>query len=121
MLFRSGYADYDVNILLEHLQRNDHGLRRLVLDQTLTPTEPEIGTTVSLSLTSNPPGAEVWVDGVDLQKTTPCELPLAPGDHKITIRLAGYDELAKMVPVAKNVLPRAVHVELERMVNPSNP
>jgi protein phosphatase len=115
-----GYTDYNVSIMPEHLQRNDQGIRKLVLDQTLSATKPE-DTTVSLGITSNPSGAEVWVNGIDSQKTTPCELRLGFGDHKITIHLAGYDESAKTVFVAKNVCPEAVHIDLKRTASPSNP
>ncbi len=45
----------------------------------------------SISLSSNPSGAEIYLDDVDMQITTPNNLSkLEAGEYKITLQLAGY-------------------------------
>jgi serine/threonine-protein kinase len=39
---------------------------------------------------SAPGGAEIYVDGIDTQKTTPAGLTITPGQHKIQLRLEGF-------------------------------
>jgi hypothetical protein len=45
---------------------------------------------VSVRVESWPPGAEIRVLGV-LRGRTPASIPLAPGTHRLTLSLAGYD------------------------------
>lgn len=45
---------------------------------------------VSVRIESWPPGAEIRVAGV-ARGRTPASVPLAPGRHKVTLSLAGYD------------------------------
>jgi hypothetical protein len=71
------------------------GLQQLVVDLTLeerpVPTPETTGSSSSsssaatLSLTSSPPGAEVFVDGLKLGRT-PVDLRVAPGPHRVTVR-----------------------------------
>jgi serine/threonine-protein kinase len=56
--------------------------------------QPQPGT---LSLDSDPPGAEIFVDGSDAKKITPAQLPLAAGDHKILLRETGYGDLVSSI------------------------
>jgi len=44
----------------------------------------------SVSVTSEPPGADIDIDGTATGKVTPARVPLAPGEHKIVVRLNGY-------------------------------
>jgi hypothetical protein len=46
--------------------------------------------TALLKVGSNPPAAEVYVDGKDTGKTTPNELQLARGQHSVSVRMAGF-------------------------------
>ena len=49
---------------------------------------PSSPTTAHLEITSDPPWAEIWVDGI-LVGSTPLEIDSAPGRHTITISKAG--------------------------------
>ena len=46
--------------------------------------------TTSVSVTSEPAGAGVEIDGVATGKLTPIRVPVAPGQHKIVVHLDGY-------------------------------
>jgi eukaryotic-like serine/threonine-protein kinase len=49
----------------------------------------------TLSVTSNPPGANIYVDGRDMGKLTPAQVSVDKGQHVVLIRKAGYiDETA---------------------------
>ena len=54
----------------------------------------------TLSVASDPPGAEVLVDGVKHTALTPCVIPDVPaGYREVTIRLSGYQDWKEMVEV----------------------
>ena len=49
----------------------------------------------TLSVTSNPPGANIYVDGRDMGKLTPAQVSVNKGQHVVLIRKPGYiDETA---------------------------
>jgi serine/threonine protein kinase len=49
----------------------------------------------TLSVSSNPPGANIYVDGRDMGKLTPAQVSVDKGQHVVLIRKAGYiDETA---------------------------
>jgi len=48
----------------------------------------------TIVVTSNPQGANVWVDGKDSGLTTPTQLTVEKGFHKITVRKAGFKEMS---------------------------
>jgi hypothetical protein len=50
----------------------------------------ESKTTALLKVSSSPPAAEVEIDGKSTGKTTPAELQLPPGQHSVTVRMAGF-------------------------------
>lgn len=52
---------------------------------------PAVSTIV---VTSNPQGANVWVDGKDSGLNTPTQLTVEKGFHKITVRKAGFKEMS---------------------------
>ncbi len=52
---------------------------------------PAVSTIV---VTSNPQGANVWVDGKDSGLTTPTQLTVEKGFHKVTVRKAGFKEMS---------------------------
>ena len=57
--------------------------------------------TGSVRITTNPDGADVYVDGVRyLQRTTPCTVPLNAGEHEISLRIPGYEEYSETFSVA---------------------
>jgi serine/threonine-protein kinase len=59
---------------------------------------PAVSTIV---VTSNPQGANVWVDGKDSGLTTPTQLTVEKGFHKITVRKAGFKEMSMEDTVAE--------------------
>jgi PKD repeat protein len=66
-------------------------------DFILTAIPPETG---SILVTSDPLGAEIWIDGVDTGLTTEATLDnIAAGDHTVKVTLAGYEDAEQMVSV----------------------
>jgi serine/threonine-protein kinase len=59
---------------------------------------PAVSTIV---VTSNPQAANVWVDGKDSGLTTPTQLTVEKGFHKITVRKAGFKEMSMEDTVAE--------------------
>ena len=55
---------------------------------TSNPAVPSNPTTAHLEITSDPPWAEIWADGI-LLGSTPLEIDFAPGRHTITISKPG--------------------------------
>jgi hypothetical protein len=53
-------------------------------------------------LSSDPAGAEVFINGAKQSGQTPVTLPLAAGDYKLTLRLQGYDPYSTTVQVKDN-------------------
>ena len=50
---------------------------------------PAVSTIV---VTSNPQGANVWIDGKDSGMTTPAQVTVEKGFHKVTVRKTGFKE-----------------------------
>lgn len=66
-----------------------------------------------LDVTSDPPGADVYVDGI-YQGPAPIELPgLKSGRHYVRVRQQGYVEAGQVVEVSRR-RPTSVEVSLER-------
>jgi PEGA domain len=62
--------------------------------QPITATVPPAPATGSLSVTTTPAGATVFIDGVQ-QGVTPATIPaLSPGSHTLLLKLAGYQDLS---------------------------
>jgi predicted Ser/Thr protein kinase len=59
---------------------------------------PAVSTIV---VTSNPLGANVWVDAKDSGQTTPAQLTVDKGFHKITVRKAGFKDASMEDTVAE--------------------
>ncbi|HEY1527616.1 MAG TPA: serine/threonine-protein kinase [Candidatus Angelobacter sp.] len=59
---------------------------------------PAVSTVV---ITSNPQGANVWIDGKDSGMTTPAQLTVEKGFHKVTVRKAGFKEASVEETVAE--------------------
>ena len=59
---------------------------------------PAVSTIV---VTSNPQSANVWVDGKDSGMTTPAQLTVEKGFHKVTVRKAGFKEASVEETVAE--------------------
>jgi hypothetical protein len=59
--------------------------------------------TKGLYITSQPPGADVFINGAKQSGQTPVMLPLAPGQYNLVLRLQGYDPYSGSVQVKDNI------------------
>jgi serine/threonine-protein kinase len=59
---------------------------------------PAVSTIV---VTSNPQGANVWIDTKDSGMTTPAQLTVEKGFHKVTVRKAGFKDASTEATVAE--------------------
>lgn len=50
-----------------------------------------------LVLASDPPGARVFVDGVDSGQLTPCYLDVERDEHRVEFRLDGYETATRLL------------------------
>ena len=78
--------------------------RRAITGEQLVALEQEIEKTHGfVSVTTQPPGAEITVDGTragaDRDAVTPFGLIIEPGKHSIRVNLKGYAPMEKMVTV----------------------
>jgi len=46
--------------------------------------------TTAVAISSDPPGADIEIDGHDTTRMTPAQIPVAEGSHSIVLRLDGY-------------------------------
>ncbi len=67
---------------------------RLEAEQQLREIEHRHST---LTVASSPAGAAVYLEGHRWAGVTPATIDLAPGDHAVTIELAGYDPIQRSV------------------------
>jgi serine/threonine-protein kinase len=56
-----------------------------------------------LYITSDPPGADVFINGAKQSGQTPVTLPLAAGQYNLVLRLQGYDPYVGSVQLKENV------------------
>ena len=54
-------------------------------------------------ISSQPPGADVFINGAKQSGQTPVTLPLAPGQYNLVLRLAGYEPYAGGIQVKDNI------------------
>jgi eukaryotic-like serine/threonine-protein kinase len=54
-------------------------------------------------ISSQPPGADVFINGAKQSGQTPVTLPLAPGQYNLVLRLQGYEPYAGGVQVKDNI------------------
>jgi serine/threonine protein kinase len=59
--------------------------------------------TKGIYITSDPPGADVFINGAKQSGQTPVTLPLAPGQYNLVLRLQGYGAYSGSVQVKDNV------------------
>jgi hypothetical protein len=72
----------------------------------------------ALTVASAPSGAAVYLEGHRWAGVTPATIDLPPGDHKVTIELAGYDPVERSVTAKYG---RAVIVDAKLSKNDSAP
>jgi hypothetical protein len=53
-----------------------------------------------VKVTSDPPGAAIWLDGKDTGQKTPAEIDTTPGSHKISLQATGKKQNDQEVMVA---------------------
>jgi hypothetical protein len=67
-------------------------------------TSPQITGSGSLSVTTTPPGAQVYVDG-GMKGITPTTIPgLSPGAHAIVLKMGGYQDLTTSITITSGQL-----------------
>jgi hypothetical protein len=54
-------------------------------------------------ISTQPPGADVFINGAKQSGQTPVTLPLAPGQYNLVLRLPGYDPYAGGIQVKDNI------------------
>jgi serine/threonine protein kinase len=54
-------------------------------------------------ISSQPPGADVFINGAKQSGQTPVTLPLAPGQYNLVLRLPGYEAYAGNIQVKDNI------------------
>jgi hypothetical protein len=54
-------------------------------------------------ISSQPPGADVFINGAKQSGQTPVTLPLAPGQYNLVLRLQGYEPYAGGIQVKDNI------------------
>lgn len=72
----------------------------------------------SIELTTNPPKAEVWIDGKSQTVTTPMKATLRPGPHTIQLKLAGFQDESFTVEMEEGGKLPLRHIELTPISNP---
>jgi len=66
--------------------------------QVFAELSPAVSTLV---ITSNPAGANIWVDGKDTGKLTPAQLTVDKGPHRVLVRKAGFKDATADETVAE--------------------
>ena len=64
----------------------------------------------AINLTVMPPGAEIWVDGTMRGKSPAPPLKLAPGPHRVEIRLMGYQTQVHNIQVGSAPITKVVNL-----------
>jgi len=70
-----------------------------------------------LFISSQPPGADVFINGAKQPGQTPVNLPLAAGQYNLVLRLPGYDPYVGSVQVKDNVQTRLEDVRFTQRTN----
>lgn len=55
----------------------------------------------ALSVSSDPPGAKIEIDGTDTGKIAPAQIPVTEGQHTVVLRLPGYQPAQAQAQVAR--------------------
>ena len=67
---------------------------------------------LSIMVTSNPPGATIFIDGKDTGSKTPDVIRSEAGRHTVRVELDGYAPFERVMTVAPNRGPSTVHARL---------
>jgi hypothetical protein len=60
--------------------------------------------TGALTVNSNPPGADIYINSKSTGKKTPATLTLPRADYKITLRMKGFDDFRKTVSLKQDAV-----------------
>jgi len=80
-----------------------------------TPTAPAAPIQGIISIQSQPPGANIILDGKDTGKTTPAQITTAPGVHSIVLRQSGYADATTSATLAATGGTVTVSQNLEKL------
>ena len=61
----------------------------------------EAAETSMIQITTNPAGADVYIDGEFSGSVSPCSLLLNPGEHEISCRIPGYQTFSSVIQAEK--------------------
>lgn len=89
---RGGYEGYS-----ETVKINDNAQTRVNVELT----EHGQGHVAWAQISSNPAGAEIFVDNTDTGQVTPARLQISTGSHTIQLRLNGYQQLRRIVQASE--------------------
>lgn len=85
---RLGRENDAVETLEQYLEEKPEAADRYAIEAKIKSlrTRPAV-----LAVSSDPSNAQIIIDGAETGETTPAELELPPGEHKVKLRLAGYE------------------------------
>ena len=104
---KAGYNSYYAYIKASDFD----GYRKYIEGVTLEP----ISTTGTLTLTSSPSGATVYIDG-SYYGTTPLTVDLSAGSHRVSMQKSGYDSWSSTVSISSGGS-KTVTGNLEKIVS----
>jgi serine/threonine protein kinase len=107
-LVLTGYADYSIQIHLT--EASEYPLKA-----ELIPEPPKPTGVATLSVTSEPPGAELYLDG-RLKGKTPQQLEAPVGWHQLRLVLEGYGEKEEHIQLSEPRL-YPLRIELKPQIN----
>lgn len=87
------------HVLIAQLDKHESANKIFML-----PAEAQLNLTLrrqtgTVAVSSNPPGAQILVDGVELPQKTPAILTLPVGQHKLTVTLPGRGEKSRDINI----------------------
>jgi hypothetical protein len=76
--------------------------RRIEISANSSPYHVDlVRETTAVSVSTDPPGASIEIDGIDTGKITPAQIPVTAGQHAVVVRLAGYQPGETKIQVGK--------------------
>lgn len=98
---KSGYAEVarKVNVMEE----NNPPINFNLEEAKEAKEEEIVSKPASIFITSEPPGAEIYIDGISIEGQTPLGIPkIEPGEHRIKVSKAGYLPGERVVTVHRD-------------------
>ena len=95
---KDGYEEYKTSVTIKANQKTSISPKLIAKNIS----QVKVGL---LSVTSNPSGADIFIDGNLIKETTPLyNYPLKPGSHSIKISMLGYSDYSTSIQVSENQL-----------------